>query len=158
MKDKQLSRREFISQTLCQGLCAGLTTLALTSGSTALSGCNSAPNPPRSRKIKLGQINQFNEGINVRERERLAIFRSGQSLRASSLVCTHQTCLLRPSTLGLTCPCHGSQFDLTGTPTNGPATEPLPWYKLTQEQDSLYVHLDQKVGAEWELEIDGTGA
>ncbi|AEE44401.1 ubiquinol-cytochrome c reductase iron-sulfur subunit [Cellulomonas fimi] len=43
-----------------------------------------------------------------------------------SAVCTHQGCAVVPDGEELSCPCHGSVFDLTGKNVSGPAPEPLP--------------------------------
>jgi Rieske Fe-S protein len=46
---------------------------------------------------------------------------------AFSAVCTHQGCQVVPSGERLSCPCHGSQFDLhSGEVLSGPAKRPLP--------------------------------
>jgi cytochrome b6-f complex iron-sulfur subunit len=50
---------------------------------------------------------------------------------ALSAVCTHQGCTVAYSKANndLECPCHGSRYSLSGSVTNGPATQPLT--KLT---------------------------
>lgn len=45
---------------------------------------------------------------------------------ALSAVCTHQGCTVVVDGDALSCPCHGSVFDLTGKNVSGPAPEPLP--------------------------------
>lgn len=55
-----------------------------------------------------------------------------------SITCTHQGCPVSEVTSeGITCPCHGSVFDLTtGAPTAGPASSPLGTIALdVQGQD-----------------------
>lgn len=45
---------------------------------------------------------------------------------AFSAICTHMGCTVAPDGNGLTCPCHGSTYDLaTGDNTGGPAPKPL---------------------------------
>ena len=44
---------------------------------------------------------------------------------ALSAICTHQGCTVAPDGDELTCPCHGSVFDLTGANVSGPAPSPL---------------------------------
>lgn len=44
-----------------------------------------------------------------------------------SAICTHQGCAVVPGDGDLSCPCHGSTFDLaTGANLEGPAPTPLP--------------------------------
>ena len=48
---------------------------------------------------------------------------------ALSMQCTHEGCPVnRPSGGVITCPCHGSQFDLEGRVRRGPAELPLARY------------------------------
>lgn len=43
-----------------------------------------------------------------------------------SAVCTHAGCLVDGVSNGqITCPCHGSRYDLTGAVVRGPASQPL---------------------------------
>jgi Rieske Fe-S protein len=57
----------------------------------------------------------------------LLMTQSGGKLTALSSVCTHQGCTVAPSSDGtkLDCPCHGSEFSLTGEVKQGPATVAL---------------------------------
>ena len=50
-----------------------------------------------------------------------------------SAICTHAGCLVGTVQNGaIICPCHGSQFSVKdGSVINGPATQPLPEYKIT---------------------------
>jgi Rieske Fe-S protein len=48
---------------------------------------------------------------------------------ALSMQCTHMGCPINPPVQGvMTCPCHGSQFDLAGHVRHGPAQFPLGLY------------------------------
>jgi len=48
---------------------------------------------------------------------------------ALSMQCTHEGCEVNPPERGvITCPCHGSRFDLEGKVLRGPADFPLPRY------------------------------
>ncbi|MFJ9187971.1 MULTISPECIES: Rieske (2Fe-2S) protein [Streptomyces] len=59
--------------------------------------------------------------------------------KAFSSLCTHQGCAVKDVSDGtITCPCHNSTFDAaTGSPTGGPATQPLPAREITVEGDSI---------------------
>ena len=60
---------------------------------------------------------------------RVAVARVGGELRAFQDTCTHRGCSLADGVLSgttVTCPCHGSQFDVTtGAVLRGPAREPV---------------------------------
>lgn len=59
--------------------------------------------------------------------------------RAFSAVCTHQGCVVESSPDGeIPCPCHGSKFSLEdGTPTSGPASNPLATVEITVDGDAI---------------------
>jgi nitrite reductase/ring-hydroxylating ferredoxin subunit len=57
--------------------------------------------------------------------------------------CTHMSCILSDGTLkvgNLTCPCHGSIFDVrTGSVMKGPAKKPEPAYQTKIEGEQILV-------------------
>lgn len=55
----------------------------------------------------------------------LLITQSGGKLTALDATCTHMQCTVAPDGSKLQCPCHGSQYSLTGTVLQGPAPAPL---------------------------------
>jgi cytochrome b6-f complex iron-sulfur subunit len=53
---------------------------------------------------------------------------------ALSMLCTHEGCPLNPPVRGIiTCPCHGSQFELDGRVHRGPAQLALLRYDATYD-------------------------
>lgn len=56
---------------------------------------------------------------------------------AFSAICTHMGCEVKPDGEQITCPCHGSTYDLEGTNTGGPAPKPLPKVQVTVEGDDI---------------------
>ncbi|MFJ4827444.1 Rieske (2Fe-2S) protein [Streptomyces bacillaris] len=64
--------------------------------------------------------------------------RAGE-FKAFSATCTHQGCAVKDVTDNvITCPCHNSTFDAaTGSPTGGPATQPLPAREISVEGGSI---------------------
>jgi nitrite reductase/ring-hydroxylating ferredoxin subunit len=76
----------------------------------------------------------------------IAIFNVGGSLLAIDAACTHMRGPLergRVDSAGVvTCPLHGSQFDLrTGAVRRGPAFEPVKSYPVRLENQKLVVEL-----------------
>jgi nitrite reductase/ring-hydroxylating ferredoxin subunit len=77
----------------------------------------------------------------------IAIARVGDAFYAFGDICTHQGCSLSDGRLEatkVTCPCHGSQFDVTtGAVVRGPAREPVASYPVRLEGDALQVEVDR---------------
>ncbi|MGB9604956.1 MAG: ubiquinol-cytochrome c reductase iron-sulfur subunit, partial [Bryobacteraceae bacterium] len=61
----------------------------------------------------------------------VALFRDDGGVWAISRVCTHLGCVVRASSHGFDCPCHGSRFAADGSVIKGPAPKALPWLKVT---------------------------
>jgi 3-phenylpropionate/trans-cinnamate dioxygenase ferredoxin subunit len=74
---------------------------------------------------------------------RRVVARVSGSLHAFDDTCTHRQCSLAEGELEeatVTCPCHGSQFDVaTGAVLNPPATEPVKTYPVRVEGDDLQI-------------------
>lgn len=59
-------------------------------------------------------------------------------IKVFSSICTHTGCPVAQVTDVITCPCHGSTFDLTsGDAIQGPATSPLASASFTVEGDQV---------------------
>ena len=56
--------------------------------------------------------------------------RDAGGVYAMSMQCTHKFCALVIAGTELDCPCHHSRFDRAGNVLVGPATDPLPYYKV----------------------------
>jgi len=55
-----------------------------------------------------------------------------------SAVCTHAGCTVSEVVDGtIICPCHGSEYNLEGSVTKGPATKPLDAKTVTVQGDSI---------------------
>lgn len=79
-------------------------------------------------------------GALVFRQQRFALLREGGEVYALSLVCTHLGCTLNVTENQLSCPCHGSIFERSGTVSRGPADRPLPRLRLQRQQDSWLVY------------------
>jgi 3-phenylpropionate/trans-cinnamate dioxygenase ferredoxin component len=75
----------------------------------------------------------------------VAIVRTGEEVFAIHDVCSHAEVALSEGEIydhTIECWLHGSCFDLrTGKPTNPPATQPVPTYKVKVEGDDVHVAL-----------------
>jgi cytochrome b6-f complex iron-sulfur subunit len=81
---------------------------------------------------------------------RIYVIRVTEGFRALSAVCTHLGCITRyqPDRNIIACPCHGSQFTLTGEVVAGPAPRPLRWLQLSlSDQGELIVDTAVEVPA-----------
>ena len=76
---------------------------------------------------------------------RVAVAHVENRLFAFGDECTHQGCALSEGELDdrlatLTCPCHGSVFDVeTGEPVEGPAVDPVPVFLVRVEDEWIEV-------------------
>ena len=94
----------------------------------------------KSGDLNEGEVAAFEIGG-----QQVAVANVDGSLYAFGDICTHAHCSLAEGELEgktVTCPCHGSQFDVTtGAVLNPPATEPVPVYPVRVENDELQVEL-----------------
>jgi cytochrome b6-f complex iron-sulfur subunit len=67
----------------------------------------------------------------------LLLTQSGGTLTALDATCTHMGCTVAPDGDHLACPCHGSEFALTGAVKNGPATVALHTVAVKVESDQV---------------------
>ena len=76
---------------------------------------------------------------------RIAVAGVNGTLYAFDNTCTHLHCSLAEGELAgtvVTCPCHGSQFDVTtGAVLRGPAREPVRSYPVERQDDRLQIEV-----------------
>ncbi len=60
---------------------------------------------------------------------------------ASLMKCTHQGCELNVAGGTYNCPCHGSEFSMTGIVLEGPADENLKTFETQTNNENVYVAL-----------------
>ena len=77
--------------------------------------------------------------------ERVAIANVDGTVYAFGDACPHRQCSLAEGTLAgtvVTCPCHGSQFDVTtGERLRGPAVRAIPVFAVRDDDGALHVVL-----------------
>jgi Rieske Fe-S protein len=93
-------------------------------------GCSINKQPEfNAATIDAGPASNFDkDGVYSDLRDQgIMIVRAGPNLVALSSVCTHMGCkVMAVDDSGFKCPCHGSQYDLTGKVIHGPAKYDLP--------------------------------
>lgn len=82
--------------------------------------------------LEIGAVLDFPE-------HRAFVMRLTDGFRALSSVCTHLGCIARyqPDANQITCPCHGSRFELDGEVLAGPAPRPLRWLQMLLSDKGL---------------------
>jgi len=74
----------------------------------------------------------------------IAVFEhSSGEVFAISTTCTHAGCEVRKTKNKFECPCHGSQYDLTGNVIRGPAPASLTRFPVKKEADFLEIILKE---------------
>jgi Rieske Fe-S protein len=94
--------------------------------------------------VQFPQLETVGDGVVVDTPSRpIVVIRTGATTAtALSGVCTHAGCTVEFSSgTRISCPCHGSEFDLSGRVTNGPARQPLPTYPATVDANGVNVML-----------------
>jgi cytochrome b6-f complex iron-sulfur subunit len=96
--------------------------------------------------VLVGQMGDFAQGtvkiVRVNKDPVLLIHTAAGQFRALSARCTHLGCVVQYQESPVPhfgCNCHGSQFDMNGVNTSGPAPRPLPPYRVTLNGSSIYL-------------------
>lgn len=118
-------RRRFLAVVAHGGVLAGAAAALGVGCGTGLSGTYAAGNVSQ---LQVGELLAISGGP-------LAIGRDAGGVYAMTLICTHAGCDMASqgavSSQGIVCYCHGSQFDVNGNPTGGPARSALEHYEVT---------------------------
>jgi Rieske Fe-S protein len=149
-------------RTFCQGaLAAGLGLAACRCGGGGGSSTPSSQQPPpasgavTTTDTKAGLLaDAAGTTHDYRNLGGFLLIRDSGGIYAMTTVCTHMGCTVDlPVGTVITCPCHGSQYDLGGGNLQGPATMPLVHYAVTEPTPGadLVVHKDQVVSASTRL-------
>lgn len=146
--EENLDRRTFCASALLMGLaaCSG-------GGYPAPPPASAPPpgGPLTTTDTKAGLL--ATPAGTVRDYRNLGNFfliRDDTGIYAMTAICTHMGCTVgAPIGTQITCPCHGSQYDLNGGNTRGPAVMPLVHYRVSEASAGgpLVVDPTQTVGA-----------
>lgn len=154
----KMSRRKFFVKTLQTAAVVAIPTVF----GTVLESCKSTIIGPTGSKVLQsvsGSLSGGNVTVNIDSSSPLAKtgtaaavnFQGGVILvdhpsanvyNALSSICTHQSCQITGYDSGSSqfiCPCHGSQFDINGKVTQGPASAPLTKYQTQVSGNQLII-------------------
>ncbi len=88
-------------------------------------------------KVKKNKIPE-NGALVLRNKE-VAIIKKNKIIYALSLKCTHLGCTVTVTPSGIRCPCHGSVFNIKGTPIKGPASKPLKRFPIRLKNNEIWI-------------------
>ena len=96
------------------------------------------PDPGPPTEYDLGsKYNFLKNAYVIRADIPAAIKLTNNGYIAISLACTHLGCTVEENENGngFTCPCHGSRYNEKGLVLEGPATKPLSFYRIEEQED-----------------------
>ncbi|MFF2700811.1 Rieske (2Fe-2S) protein [Streptomyces cyaneofuscatus] len=136
-----LERRTVVLAVGAAGAAAALTACGGSDGSGGAESVEQQPGSDGAGGAVLAKTADIPEGGGVVFAAQKVVVTqptAGQ-FKAFSATCTHQGCAVKDVVDNvITCPCHNSTFDAaTGSPTAGPATQPLPAREISVAGDSI---------------------
>jgi len=141
------SRRDFIKKTagVSAFLCCGM------AGTSLLQSCGSVNQITaeiKDRSIRIGKAefadNTYLLIVNIALPAPIYLHKiSEEEYTAFLMLCTHNDCELEATSKMLVCPCHGSEFDLKGKVTEGPAEKPLMEFDVVVGEKEIRIDLNR---------------
>ena len=111
------------------------------------------PTPPQTFVLSEPDAYPLNSTTPVADGHAF-IKHDARGLFAINATCTHLGCLVKQSSTGFDCPCHGSRYTAAGVVTNGPATQPLNYAALSLDSSGkIVLDVSQTVSADVRLPI-----
>ena len=89
--------------------------------------------------VRVSRVDIPVQGALVYREARIAVMRTGNDVYALSLVCSHLGCTVSVTERGLSCPCHGSEFDRQGRVLKGPADRALQRFVVEERAGTIEV-------------------
>ncbi len=128
MSDK-ISRRDFIKRSAVGVIAGGaiLSSLDLTALANSPAARGVFKNAGDDTVVKLADNSALTKvGGSVKISDEMMLIRKSEStFIAVRTICTHKGCDVELEGDKFVCPCHGSEFTIDGTVTQGPATKNL---------------------------------
>jgi len=134
-RDSLLAAGVVVAGAATLGACGADEAVGAAASSAASAAASAASGAIKAAEIPVGGGRVF-EALKV-----VVTQPTSGDFKAFSAVCTHQACTVAEVADGvITCPCHGSQFDIaTGEVRKGPATKALPPKSVSLGTDGLTV-------------------
>ena len=139
------TRRDFLKKTAGASalLCCGL------SGASLLQSCTSAKQITVEIRDKIIRVsksefmdNSYLVVANMALPAPIYLHKiSEEEYSAFLMLCTHNKCELDATSKMLVCPCHGSEFDLKGNVTEGPAEDALLQFSVRVNKEEVLIDL-----------------
>lgn len=108
------------------------------SSAPAMTGAATAPGTGAPGTGALAQTAQVPVGSGLIVGDVVITQPTAGVFKGFSSVCTHAGCTVNKIADGkIICPCHGSEFNLDGTVSHGPAKRPLDAKNVTVQGDSI---------------------
>jgi len=135
--------------------------LALVGSAAAASGCAAnAVQPAPVGDVPAGNLSSLTPGtLRAVDGQPVCIARDDKGVYAMTLTCTHAGCDIGQtgsvSPQGLTCGCHGAQFDTNGAVLRGPAPAALDHFAVTADANGdLTIHGGEIVSQDERLSVN----
>ena len=107
-----------------------------------LAGCSgSEPPGPQAVTVPLADLPEGKRLIVKVGTTPVELRRTGETIVARSLLCTHQGCVVawQEDIQQYKCPCQGAWFDIDGQVISGPTTKPLVEFPVTIVENTVRV-------------------
>lgn len=141
-----MNRRNFIHQSCvaCVAAGAGISLLSLSSCSSTKVA--TAANEKGVLRIEASQFTADTKSLLIRDKQLeydvLLIKITETSYRALYMQCTHENNPVTYNSKGIYCLSHGSEFDMEGTVTLGPASRNLKQFPTQFENNSITIKIN----------------
>lgn len=142
-----MNRRDLIQKFLLGGTVLFVAPSVLTSCSKDDNDDDPGPEPKPGNVLEVDLTRPENAVLNNAGGSRIVqsilIINTGNGFIGLTSVCTHEGCTVgyNQGLNKIQCPCHGSEYSVTGAVTQGPATQSLRNYSVIRSGDVLKITL-----------------
>jgi cytochrome b6-f complex iron-sulfur subunit len=141
-----MNRREYLQKFVLGGTVLILAPSVLESCTKNNQNPFENPNQPPSGKTITLDLNSADYSVlkntgGSKIVQGILVINTGTGYAALSSICTHQGCTVGYNSTAnkIQCPCHGSEFSITGSVITGPANAPLESFPATLNGTTLEI-------------------